>query len=252
MENMAQTMQTAIETLQQLAQDVQRLNQHSNEIISLNHDRLIQEDNQLTKVESKINSSAQILELIAEEIEVYSYNIQQANTNLAAVSHTLSQLDDHTNEQLQGVSTLTNEVMTLQQKASSLIESHQIQQTEEVKQLSALSQNHKVLIRKVIEYQDNLNFEELTLNLVTGIDQKMTNNINSLAKIILDLSNQNQQTLQETLTILAEIKAQQQQTTNGIDNNIQDNYLQLQTINQTLTELLVIAKQSQQQNRNLM
>jgi methyl-accepting chemotaxis protein len=252
MENMAQTMQAAIETVQQLAQEVKSLNQHSNEIISLNHDRLIQEDNQLTKVERKINSSAQALQLVAEEIESYSRNIQQANTNLAAVSNTLSQLDNHTNEQLQSVSSLTNEVTTLQQKTNILIESHQIQQAEEVKQLSILSQNHKVLIRKVIEYQDNLNVEELTFNLAKEINQKMKNNIRSLAKVILDLSNQNQQTFQETLAILAEIKTQQQQTQNGIDNNVRDNNQQLQAINKTLAQLLAIAKQSQQQNHNLM
>ena len=294
MENMAQTMQTAIETVQQLAQEVKILNQYSNEIISLNHDRLIQEDNQLTKVEQQISASAQTVQLVAEEIESYSQNIKQVNANLTAVSSTLSQLDNHTNEQLQSVSTLTHEVTALQQKTNNLIESHQTQQAEEVKQLSTLTQNHKVLIQKVIEYQDNLNFEELTLNLVTGINQKIQSNIRSLAKIILNLSNQNQQTLQETLAILAAIQAQQQQTDTagvitsssqtiaetikteiknnareltqliindsaknrqsiqGVDDQVQENNRQLQAINQTLTQLLAIAQQVQQQNRNLM
>ncbi|MEB3189554.1 MAG: hypothetical protein VKL42_04335 [Snowella sp.] len=252
MESMAQTMQTAIETIQELAQEVKVLNQHSNEIIALNHDRLVQEDNQLNKVENKINTSAQTLQLVAEEIETYSRTVQQVNANLTTVSNALSQLDNHSSDQLQTVSALTHEVTSLQQTTNNLIESHQTQQAEEVKQLSALSQNHKALIRKVIEYQDNLNFEELTLNLVTGINQKMQSNIRSLAKIILNLSNQNQQILQETLVILAEIKTQQQQTKTGIDDYVQDNNHQLQTINQTLSQLLAIAKQGQPNNRNLM
>jgi hypothetical protein len=179
---------------------------------------------------------------------------------------------------------MTNAVNLLQIKTNKLIGSHREQQAEEIKQLVVLTQNHKTLIRKVIEYQNSLNFDELTSNFVAGINQKIQSNIRSLAKIILSLSDKNQGSLQEAIVVLNSIKAQQEkvnttdiinqssqkiidvieaemknntrnlsevmvndsvkdrQSIQDVNDIVNQNNLQLQQINQSLNQLLAIAK----------
>lgn len=212
MENMAQTMQLALDTLHQLAQSVQTTNQQAQEIIQLNQKRLSQEENQLTQVKQSINASAQTLELVAEEIEGHSQAIQGVNTSLITISSTLNQLGKQSQGQLDVVSNLTHEVTILHQQTSYLIDAHQTHKAEELKQLSDLSQAHKVLTNQVIQYQNNLNLDELSLTIITGINQKIQTNLQSLAKVILALSNKNQKYMKEMTTLLVSIQNQQKES----------------------------------------
>jgi hypothetical protein len=287
MENMGKTMQGAIKILHAVGQETKKLNQNSSEIITLNQERIIQEEQKLSKIEQQIFSSSQAMELVAEEVESYTQNIKQVNDNLTSLSAAIAQINNYSGNQLQAVANMTDAVNSLQLKTNELISSHREQQAEEIKQLVVLTQNHTTLISQVIEYQNSLNFDELTLKFVTGINQKIQSNIRSLAKIILSLSNKNQESLQETVVILNSIKAQQEKIKTAdiinqsgqkimdvieaeVKNNtrnlsevmmsdsvksrhsIQDindivngNHLQLQQINQSLIQLLAIAKSFQ-------
>lgn len=210
MENMAETMQEAITVLDSVGQETRKLNQNSSEIISLNKERITQEEEQLSKIERQISSSSQSMELVAGEVENYTQNIKQVNGNLVSLATAIAQINSDSHNQLEAVSNMTDAVNSLQLKTNELISSHREQQAEEMKQLVVLTQNHKTLIRKVIEYQNNLNFDELTANFVAGINQKIQSNIRSLAKIILSLSDKNQGSLQEAIVVLNSIKAQQE------------------------------------------
>lgn len=210
MENMAQTMQGAIKILHSVGQETKKLNQNSHEIIRLNQERITQEEEQLSKIERQISSSSQSMELVAGEVESYTKNIKQINNNLVSLSTAITQIKSDSHNQLEAVANMTNAVNLLQIKTNKLIGSHREQQAEEIKQLVVLTQNHKTLIRKVIEYKNSLNFDELTSNFVAGINQKIQSNIRSLAKIILSLSDKNQGSLQEAIVVLNSIKAQQE------------------------------------------
>jgi DNA repair ATPase RecN len=287
MENMAKTMQGAIRVLHAVGQETKKLNQNSYEIITLNQERITQEEQQLNKIEQQISSSSQAMELVAGEVESYTQNVKQINNNLVSLSTEIAQINSDAHSQLEAVSNMTDAVNSLQIKTNELIVSHQTQQVEEVQQLTILTENHRVLVDKLIAHQNSIDLDEITLNLVAGINQKIQSNIRSLAKIILNLSNENNRHLQEAIVTLNSIKIQQQETNvidvinqssqkimatieaesnnntghlseiviGGLTKNrksieeinslVSQNNVQLQQVNQTLNQLLVIAKNLQ-------
>ncbi|MBJ7899843.1 MAG: hypothetical protein GC158_07975 [Cyanobacteria bacterium RI_101] len=223
-----QDFQTTIPTLQTLGESAQRLNQQSGKIITLNQQRLIQEEKELAAIQGKL---AALIELMKES-QAQSLSTLQDNVN--ALITTFSQEMEINAQKLQdlyqGMKTQTQrteqiqgELVKLTGNFSQGLEQINDQGQSGARQLEAVQGSLSALVNVFKQYQDSLNLKQDLIDLSQ--------------RLALTLSQDSQKQTQEIGELMALESRKNKQETANLSHSLNVSLSHLEDISLKLSKL---------------